>query len=108
MGFYYENGFNINKAESLIKDHDAQIIGPNRARAAIEEGESAVICVAQNGHFHAAGYCYSVEELDRIFHVKDDKRVKTLLEVPNKAFIEDVTGYTKYLQSKQKKSHLYN
>lgn len=109
MGFYYENGQQFGKAESLIKEHGATIIGPLRARRALEEGDTAVVCVFQNPHFDAAAYCYDMKEFDRLnFNSQEDPRVKTLLEVPNKAFIEQVTGFDKSGISVERKKHLYN
>lgn len=109
MGFYYENGMTHGKAESLIKEHNACIISPDRAKAAIEEGDSAVMCVFQNPNFDAAAYIYSIEEFNRV-HLDStvDPRVKTFLEVPDKAMIEKLTKYDQSLMAKQKTSHLYN
>jgi hypothetical protein len=108
MGFYYQNDSAQSKTETLIEKHGAVVISPQRARDAIAEGVTAVMCVFKNGGREEAAYCYDRQELERLC-VTDDDAAQTLLEVPNKVLIENLTEFTgSPMQAVKTKQHLYS
>ncbi len=89
---YYIPGPNLGKAEFLMEKHDAILLtSVEQAREAFLEG-LGVICVVNNGPFEAAGYTFSMDELEVFAHL--DGRPRRWLAM-DKKLAEELSGYDK-------------
>jgi hypothetical protein len=78
MGYYIETGTNLDKANILVKNQNAQIID---RPSAFKDGpkDKALICVVNNGPFEAAAYCYSEREFLDFNDPSDFRRKQWLI-----------------------------
>ena len=77
MGYYIQTPNNQNKAEQLVRLHNAQrILG--QPETFDPPKDKVLICVVQNGPFDAAGICFDSREFDEFTRSSDD-RPKTWL-----------------------------
>jgi hypothetical protein len=82
MGYYIECEGLHNKAQELMARFNAIEITSNEAEVFLSEpaltGDSAILCVVDNGHFEAAALCHNLDEFRRFTH-PSDTRPKTWL-----------------------------
>lgn len=62
MGYYIQAPTRKDKANFLIAEYGAKIVGHDSDVPEWDENE-AIICVVDNGAFEAAGFAYSPQEL---------------------------------------------
>lgn len=93
MGYYIETPVLHGKAAWLADAYDAELLaGPPVDLSELPEGK-ALVCVADNGIFEAAGYAFSDAELDA-FDEPADTRPKQWL-VMDKPTVEKLSGFTR-------------
>lgn len=80
MGYYAEPPVRTGKAEWLIRNVGAEPISFPEAVELLGQPGEMVIVVLENGPFDAAGWAYSLDELDA-FTDPDDSRPRTILRV---------------------------
>ena len=90
MGFYIQ-GPARGKVDYLVKNENAAIIEAHVARELVDDTESAVVVVVDNGPFEAAGFAFNVGELNRFLDSRD-YRPKTILSM-DRARVLELTGY---------------
>lgn len=89
MGYYIQVPKNKDKAKQIVSLHGGRIAPTPPCFEDIAEGE-AIICVVDNGHFEAAGFCYNQAELTRFSYF--DGRPRTWV-IMDRAKACELTGY---------------
>ena len=92
MGFYLETPRHKDKAEQLIKMHNAREVKMEEALDAIYDNKHAVICVIRNPNFDAAAFCHDLGEFRR-FNYVDDDRPRRWLIIEDRLLVEELSGY---------------
>lgn len=92
MGYYIATDQAFNKADYLVKEHEAKIVSPIDALDAMTNPELGVVCVVRNPTFEAAAYIYDKDEFVRFLPYPEDMRPRTYLVMAKKE-AETISGY---------------
>ena len=90
MGYYLQ-GPTLEKAAYLAKNHGAEQVDEDAARAAIIDRSKAVVCIKDNGIFECAGYCFDVKEFENFSYDRDTRPTTWLLM--DRETVEDLSGF---------------
>ena len=90
MGYYIQTPENTGKTAQLVKLHGATIIKRPGSFDDVPV-DKALICVAGNGLFDAAAYCFSASEFDA-FNQPNDGRPRQWL-LMDKKLVRGLTGF---------------
>lgn len=91
MGYYIEVPGQLHgKAEAIADIHGGKFVDYETAKVHVEDPETAVIVVLDNGPFEAAGYAYNMNEF-KAFTDPLDQRKKSFLLLPRKK-VQELTG----------------